>query len=463
MNKKEDNKKQYIKELRDDAEKVKKLIGIYQKRRPVVIEFSGAPKSGKTSSINSLMQFLKRNDFRVKVLPESASICPVKDKHSPMFNLWTLCDSVRSLIGELESVRTQYDVIIMDRGIFDAMCWFQWLLKNGKMERSMKETVDRFLTMKELVSYIDVVFVYKVDPKESIKREYASLLTDIPGSIMNEEVLNEYLEAVKEVETHAKAEKHFRMIHSIDTSEADQNDVGKEVTEKTLEVLRELLDEKIGYIKLPDHIRKEFDKEPWMSYQQFRESEEAQNIRFGQRTELEKDDAGSRVQLVPIVVIKEKSSQRILMVKKAEKATREDSQERGHNLAYVGGHVRLEDKCSDHDQFLDICKTALKREVREELGISISLDDAVPDLIYVNDNSRSKLHMAVCFQITMKENSVKIRMESNELLKNRGKGKSGTFVCPDMVLENCDSWSEIILKKCFGLVSKQLKLFSDTE
>ena len=120
MSKDIDNKEQFIRELKIKAEQVKGIIGVYKKRRPIVIEFSGAPKSGKTSSISSLMQFLKRNDFKVAVIQESASMCPVKDKHSPMFNLWTACDTIKSLIGVLESERTQYDVVIIDRGIFDS-------------------------------------------------------------------------------------------------------------------------------------------------------------------------------------------------------------------------------------------------------------------------------------------------------------------------------------------------------
>ncbi len=59
MNNNMDNKRKYIEELKEKAAQVKEITGEYRKRRPLVIEFSGAPKSGKTSSINSLMQFLK--------------------------------------------------------------------------------------------------------------------------------------------------------------------------------------------------------------------------------------------------------------------------------------------------------------------------------------------------------------------------------------------------------------------
>lgn len=463
MNSYSDNKKQYILELKEEAAQVKELIGIYRKRRPVVIEFSGAPKSGKTSSINSLFQFLKRNDFKTKVITESASICPVKDKHGPMFNVWTACDAIRSLVGELESDRTQYDVIISDRGIFDAMCWFQWLFNNDKMERRMKEVMDCFLSMRELTSYIDIVFVYTARPEISIEREYASLLTDVPGSIMNEEVLEGYLQAVKDTEEYVRKNKLFREMQSIDTSDKNQADIGKEVTETTLRKIRELLEERIGYIKMPEQIIQEFAKKHCLSQDSFQELGGLnQQIHFGKRSTVEEDK--NYVQIVPIAVLKDNAANQVLMVKKQPKAVGSASPEKDKVLPYVGGHIRSEDVSNGKfDDFLEICKTALKREIREELGIAVSLDNIKPDFIYIRDGSRSDLHMAVCFLIKEKKETLKVRMDSEELRTNRGMGKSGSFVDPLSIVESGNSWSKVILYKYFGMVSQQMSLFDEKE
>src|SRR5687767_6227441 len=66
-------------------------------RRPIVIEFCGTPKAGKTSCISSLVIFLKRNGFKVKVLTERASVCPIRDKFDPNFNVWTGCSALAEL------------------------------------------------------------------------------------------------------------------------------------------------------------------------------------------------------------------------------------------------------------------------------------------------------------------------------------------------------------------------------
>lgn len=56
-----DNKKnethENIKKLEELAEKILSMKKIYRQRRPIVIEFCGSPKSGKTSCINSLNLF----------------------------------------------------------------------------------------------------------------------------------------------------------------------------------------------------------------------------------------------------------------------------------------------------------------------------------------------------------------------------------------------------------------------
>ena len=86
-----DERKELIKELQKLAEEVLTLKQEHRQKRPIVIEFSGSPKAGKTSCINSLEIFLKRNGFSVSIVQERASVCPVSDKQSPMFNLWTAC------------------------------------------------------------------------------------------------------------------------------------------------------------------------------------------------------------------------------------------------------------------------------------------------------------------------------------------------------------------------------------
>lgn len=454
-------RKELIKELQRLAEEVLALKQEHRQKRPIVIEFSGSPKAGKTSCINSLELFLKRNGFSVSIVQERASVCPVSDKQSPMFNLWTACMSLAGLIGTLENKKNQVDVLILDRGIFDALCWFQWLVDNKKMEKEQKEITENFLLMEELVKCIDIVFAFCVSPQVSIEREYATLLTDKLGSIMNKKVLGEYLKAIED--TIVSKSNFFHKVFKIETSCKNQDEVGKEVTTITLGTLKDLLMERIGYFE-----KNEALKEILLSKKVF-DSIQLENalspIKFDLRDKVEANS--DFLQPIPIAIITNKKKNKILVIKKNKNAMSEYSPERDKILLYIGGHSRYEDttEVTSRD-FVSICKSTLKREIKEEIGISIALNGIQPFYIYTPFNERSERHLAVCFLVPVDEDGIKLRLDSNELILNKGKSKSGRFLNIDEICQETEleQWSVMILKHCFNVEyksSSQLTLFDD--
>src|ERR1017187_8445795 len=108
---------QHIAELESRAEALKALLELRPAKRPLIIEFSGSPKAGKTRSISGLELFLKRNGIKVEVYTERASVSPIKSKGHLNFNVWVSCASLQ---GMLESLYKDIDVFILDRGVFDA-------------------------------------------------------------------------------------------------------------------------------------------------------------------------------------------------------------------------------------------------------------------------------------------------------------------------------------------------------
>ena len=60
-------------------------------RKPLVVEFAGVPKAGKTTTLSHVQTFLKRCGFRTDVVVERASVCPIQDKKHANFNVWTAC------------------------------------------------------------------------------------------------------------------------------------------------------------------------------------------------------------------------------------------------------------------------------------------------------------------------------------------------------------------------------------
>jgi len=199
---------QNIKQLENIASSILILKKKNRPRRPIIIEFCGSPKSGKSSCITSLNIFLKRNGFKTKVLTERASVCPIANKFDPSFNIWTACSAITQLLNYFSN-RMNIDVIIADRAIFDALCWFNWLLEHKHLDSNDYQKLVDFLTMNKWRSYIDLIYVFKANPDISLEREYAYLLTKEFGRIMNPQVLESYNESID------KTISMFRLFHAI--------------------------------------------------------------------------------------------------------------------------------------------------------------------------------------------------------------------------------------------------------
>jgi hypothetical protein len=110
-------------DLQERAERAAKQFSTA--RKPVVFEFAGVPKAGKTSTLGALHSFLKRCGFKVEIVAEKASICPIRDKHHFNFNVWTSCSALIQLLERTQNPPRdgEPDILILDRGLFDALSW----------------------------------------------------------------------------------------------------------------------------------------------------------------------------------------------------------------------------------------------------------------------------------------------------------------------------------------------------
>jgi len=416
-----------------------------RQRRPIVIEFCGSPKSGKTSCITSLNIFLKRNGFKTRILTERASVCPISNKHDPLFNIWTACASIAGISEHISSGVDKVDIIIADRGIFDSLCWFEWQLSKRYLDPENFKALKQFLTMKFWRRYIDLIYVFKVEPKISMDREYANLLTRKTGSIMNKNILSEYNQAINQTVTNSKG--MFKNIDTIDTGSHTQNEVNRMVTSQTLSTLFNMLDEKIGFFNSPhSEIGLNFGINNISAI-------ENQPLNFLARAEVEKQDV---IQPIPIAVVTNVDKSKVLILKKQEKSISKNSPEKDKLLIYAGGHMRKEDKLEDDsDNVLDIAKNTLSREIKEELGLSIMPDETEPFLIYSPENEISKKHLAICYVITADLENTKFRLDNREIVQKKGKTKSGKIMPIEELLENykedLEGWSKYILGEIFDI------------
>ncbi|MEX1252739.1 MAG: AAA family ATPase [Dehalococcoidia bacterium] len=225
-----------IHDLEAEAVRVLKKIRA-RTRKPLFVEFSGTPKAGKSTIINSLRLFLARNDFNSFVLTERASTCPIRNKKHLFFNVWTACATLVQMLNAGQQDAPD-DVVIMDRGLFDALVWMRWLEEKGELEPSQRETIERFLTLEPWSSLVDLVFVMKVSPSTALEREFGGLVTRKAGSIMNERTISEFNEALEL--TLAEHGSRFDPFLRVDTTGQNPRDTSYEVVSRTLTALDNL-------------------------------------------------------------------------------------------------------------------------------------------------------------------------------------------------------------------------------
>lgn len=455
------DKKKTIRDLEKLASEVLKLKQEREQRRPLLIEFCGSPKSGKSTTITSLNIFLKRNGFKTVVLTERASVCPIENKTHPFFNIWTMTSAISEIVKNLEQGESRVDIIISDRGIFDALCWFEWLNTNPApkapyLDDESAKRLENFILMDMWLSYLDLIYVFQVNPETSIKREYANLLTEKRGSIMQEPVLEGFIKATDSVIR--KHKDKFRDVQKIvtDTAETDNdpNTVSYNVTSQILKNLRNLLIEKVGYIdnKLKGKLKKGINDISVLK---------KEKLKFDNRDKVESKEL---IQPIAIAVITNPQRTKVLVVKKSSKRTSSSSPEREKLLLYIGGHVRIEDVKGD---ILTTIEKTLHREIQEEIGESISVQGSQPIIIYTPNNNVSSRHFAVCYVIEMDLDDKKFKLTSDEFIMKTGTSKSGHILKVSEVIPDnnkLESWSKEILKEVFRKsLLKTIDLFDDAE
>jgi predicted NUDIX family phosphoesterase len=424
-----------IKELESRAAALKGLLEKRTAKRPLIIEFSGLPKAGKTRSISVLELFLKRNGIKTEVFTERASIAPIRAKGHLNFNVWVSCASLQ---GMLEALYRDIDVFILDRGIFDALVWNEWLEMTGKITRGEAEQVAAFFTMGRWIDLIDIVFVLTCDPTTSIEREYAEQLTTKRGTIMSEQTLKQIHEATKRtMQDHAS---QFRRIASFDTTATKTRDGVAIIASEALDVLSKFLDEPICVLSAPDVTGKVTLPQSGLVADQavisaFTGSVETDK-KFVPRSKAEGNP--NLLQPIPCAILR--YDDKLLILKRNKP---------GHPLhdkydIWAGGHV------NESDNGDDILLNTLNRELTEEVFIkdAFELHPKPIALIRTNEDARASRHIAVLYEIKLKSEDVALALNQKEFRSTRGTSMSGRLIEIDEIASlypQMGEWSKYIV------------------
>lgn len=142
------------------------------KSKPFIIEFTGTPDSGKTSTIQALVSRLESKGLKTYYIRENTKNSPEGiDRRKWNGYLWI---RLRMLVEVLKSTSNNtYDVILIDRGIYDGLFWLELFYKDNRCTELQYQSMKNFL-LNCFPKQPDVLLVFYVSSDESVRRKVLS-------------------------------------------------------------------------------------------------------------------------------------------------------------------------------------------------------------------------------------------------------------------------------------------------
>lgn len=394
-------------------------------RKPLVIEFAGVPKAGKTTTLTNVSTFLKRCGFRTEVVIERASVCPIQDKKNATFNVWTACTTLAHLLEKTQTPPRPDDpqILFLDRGLFDSICWLTMMERISRILPAQRELIQEFLMIANWRKRISAVFVMLASAKDSMEREQGVLPVEgTGGSIMNLEVLKQIKDVNEKCADQFKNE--FRM-YQVDTSFGDTRGDPRRTAEVVTETILGLVEEQIAedIISCPKEsvIRhfagKKFIGEPQVDALVI-EFGDAAGGSFRPRAEVEGDE--SCCQAIPIVIVRNASGE-VLRLRRREKTEHNPLHDK--IVIWAGGHVRREDSING-----DPLLRCAVRELEEELRLQVDSDSLHRvGAVYIDSGGKTSKHVAIVYEWRAATDDVAVVLSRSEFFERRGTSLSGSF------------------------------------
>lgn len=211
--------------------------------RPFVVEFAGMPKAGKNRQIDIIAGYLQDvHDYRVGVLDEAIASCPMLTSSELDRFCWTVPVVVSRLLEAVLDRPRKYDVVILNRGLFDTLAFLHSMRLREKINDDKESVLANFLLYEEWTCLIDAVVLLLISPGEALKRErkHARMAmrtlhqhyddSRLPyQSVIRRKTLTQLSDAYRYVYTTYRG--RFKAVHLLDFSESspDVEDIAQEL------------------------------------------------------------------------------------------------------------------------------------------------------------------------------------------------------------------------------------------
>lgn len=395
------------------ADKARKLLPILrrQARRPYIVEFSGTPKAGKTSVLHVINRFLKDCGYQVHVMGERAADCPVAMKGHFFFNTWTTTTMLASMIERLES---EADVLLLDRGIFDALVWLEVQLRAHQVTPAEDEVFRRFVLLDRWRKLTDLTFVLNVSSGKALERENRDLLLSRSGTIMSARPLENYNQVLDHVQKREHQRFNFFKVDTTGHSSARESSIV--VAEALVGCIAEWADPEVA--ALPREVVEGlFGDNRVLRIVDVMATVEAELV-FRRRSQMGEDFVG----LVGAVVLRHMG--KMLLLHRAAAAD-EKREVFGSHVLWKGCHIL--GTPSEASGLQGYAANAIQNRLKEDFHLAqINAEDLAPKyLIWNRRDSRDAHHLGVFFDLEIQSPELADTLEKKVFKRERNRTKLG--------------------------------------
>jgi predicted NUDIX family phosphoesterase len=354
------------------------------------------------------------------------------------FNTWCASTMLAELIANVD---TETDIIIVDRGIFDALVWLTLQRRRGELTFTEAKIIEAFLLLDRWRTLIDLAVVMNVAPELAMQRETEQRITSKPGSIMNLDVLGSLSNSVDDAINEYGSK--FGAVIRHDTSTGIMKASNTRLANAILQHLEEFLDPQILVVP-----KQELGRLPLESGGCFtrdgRAQLEACLATFGRsmrRSVAEMDE--DYVQIIGCGVLVHNDE--VFLFQRKER----DPKYRLYGKATIwqGTHVSLDTQ----QHGIELIKTALVERITRSLFLSREFRVEPIGYCWDPGDVTSRHHFGVMFRVNIDNDHMATDLRKKEFRKGRGHGLAGSFVNwatleSDEVVSSLETWSQAILR-----------------
>ena len=338
------------------------------------------------------------------------------------FNTWCASTMLAELLANVD---TETDIVIVDRGVFDALVWLTMQRQRDEVTAKEEKIIQEFLLLNRWRSLIDLAVVMNVPAAEAIERENSQRITPKLGSIMNPKVLAKISSAVK-IAVKKYGPKFGAVIeHKTKGNRVKESNV--ELAGKILDRLEESLNPKI--LVVPKAILKDL---PLTNGGAFSDDAKKQLLRclskygaFVDRSVAEADK--NYVQIIACALLTHGND--IFLFERKERDPKYSLF--GKSTIWQGAHVPKRRNSSPKEMLT----SALSDRIAQSLFLSHPFDLSLVGYCWELTSTESNMHLGVMFKAQIENNHTAADLRKKEFRHGRGHGLGGRFI----------SWKELKL------------------